>query len=145
MKDTPSNETLHERAAETGVNQTYLLPPPTPELSMVVRSLASILLGQAVADGEVYETEMRLIERILKKTFYVDDAHVERFVREALNDSVEIGSLAFENSLTTLRERFLPHQRKRFRDALMEVAESDGYVDERERCFFYYVSKRLGF
>jgi uncharacterized tellurite resistance protein B-like protein len=144
MKDTPSNETLHEKVAKTVVNQAYLSPPPTPELSMIVRSLASILLGQAVADGEVYETEMRRIERILKKTFYVDDAHIERLVREALNDSVDIGSLAFENSLTTLRERFLPHQRERFKDALMEVAQSDGYFDERERCFLYYVSKRLG-
>ncbi|MFO0416023.1 MAG: TerB family tellurite resistance protein [Pseudomonadota bacterium] len=118
--------------------------PPSPELALIVRSLASVLIGQAVADGEVHEAEMRHIERVLRKTFYLGQEDTQRFVREALNQSVEIGSLAFENALEALRERFLPHQRKRFQEALFEVAQSDGHIDERERLFSYYVSRRLG-
>jgi uncharacterized tellurite resistance protein B-like protein len=111
---------------------------------MVVRSFASVLLGQAVADGMVYAVEMRRIEQILRKTFYLGQADTQRLVREALSESARIGSLAFENSLAALRERFLPHQRKRFQEALVEVAESDGDVDGRERRFLSYVSKSLG-
>jgi uncharacterized tellurite resistance protein B-like protein len=117
---------------------------PSPELSRLVRSFASILLAEAVADGDVQAVEMQRIGRILRKTFYLGHADTERLVREALSESVEIGSLAFENSLQTLRERFLPHQRKRFAEALIEVAESDGQVVERERHLFAYVCKRLG-
>jgi uncharacterized tellurite resistance protein B-like protein len=145
MKDNSSSDPLFERASDAPpVNDFYSLHPPSPELSVIVRSFASVLLGQAVADGEVYSAEMQRIEQILRKMFYLGAADIERLVREALNESAEIGSLAFENSLNALRERFLPHQRRRFQDALLEVAESDGSVDDRERCFFYYVSKRLG-
>lgn len=118
--------------------------PPSPEMALIVRSFASVLIGQAVADGEVQDAEMRRIERILQKTFYLGHEDTTRFIREALSQSVSIGSLAFENSLEALRERFLPHQRRRFYDALLEVAESDGNVDDRELHFSAYVSKRLG-
>jgi uncharacterized tellurite resistance protein B-like protein len=119
-------------------------PPPSPELAMVVRSFASVLLGQAVADGMVHAVEMRRIEQILRKTFYLGQTDAQRLIREALSESAGIGTLAFENSLAALRERFLPHQRKRFQEALVEVAESDGQVDARERRFLSYVNKRLG-
>jgi uncharacterized tellurite resistance protein B-like protein len=131
---------------DTCLNADHPNSPQTtsPELAMLARSFASVLLAQAVADGDVHAVEIRRIERILRKTFYIGHADTERFVREALDDSAEIGSLAFENSLETLRERFLPHQRQRFIEALMEVAESDGYVVEKELIFSAYVRKRLG-
>jgi hypothetical protein len=144
MEDTFANEPIGVSPIEAVISQDTGSPPPSPELALVVRSFASILLGQAVADGEIYQAEMRRIERILRKTFYLNAPDVERFMREALNESVEIGSLAFENALSILREKFLPHQRKRFQDALLEVSESDGSVDDKERSLFYYVSKRLG-
>jgi uncharacterized tellurite resistance protein B-like protein len=144
MENTRTNEPLGVSPSEAEICRNPGAPPPSPELALVVRSFASILLGQAVADGEVYQAEMRRIEGILRKTFYLDPADVERIMREALSESVEIGSLAFENALSTLRERFLPHQRKRFQDAIMEVSQSDGSVDEKERFLFYYISKRLG-
>jgi uncharacterized tellurite resistance protein B-like protein len=111
---------------------------------MIVRSFASVLIGQAVADGEVQGVEMLHIEDILRKNFYIARADIQRLVREALTESAEIGSLAFENALCALRERFLPHQRKRVEEALLEIAKIDGYIDDKERVFFAYVSKRLG-
>jgi uncharacterized tellurite resistance protein B-like protein len=144
MKSTQSDVFIDDPTTDVAVEHLDVTPPPSPELAMIVRSFASVLLGQAVADGEVQAVEMRQIERILRKTFYLGHSDTERFVREALNESVEIGSLAFENSLEALRERFLPQQRERFQEALLEVAEVDGYVDDRERFFAAYVSRRLG-
>jgi len=144
MRDNPDKLEFNQIKHDAAVNHFDANPTPSPELAVTVRSFASVLIGQAIADGEARSAEMRRIETILRKTFYIEDVDIERFVREALNDSVEIGSLAFENALNSLRERFLPSQRRRFQDALLEVAESDGCVDDRERFFFYYVSKRLG-
>lgn len=142
MKTTPNDVLSDDPATESATRHPDT--PPSPELAMIVRSFASVLLGQAVADGEVHAAEMRNIERILQRTFYLGYEDTKRFVREALDQSVAIGSLAFENSLEALRERFLPHQRKRFCEALQEVAESDGYIDDREILFSAYVTKRLG-
>lgn len=144
MKNTASDTSFDGPPTEAVVQNLDATPSPSPELEMIVRSFASILIGQAVADGEVHDAEIRQIERVLRKTFYLGSTDTQRFVREALSDASEIGSLAFENALVALRERFLPHQRQRFQEALLEVAESDGYVDDRERVFFSYVSKRLG-
>lgn len=144
MKHPVSTQPLNDAAPPAALIPTDSATSPSPELAMIVRSFASILIGQAVADGEVQAVEMRHIEDILRKNFYVARADIQRLVREALTESAEIGSLAFENALCALRERFLPHQRKRVEEALMEVAKSDGYVDDKERVFFAYVSKRLG-
>jgi|GEM_PF-6394629 len=144
MRDNSDKLDLNQAKHDVAVNHFDVSPTPSPEMAMIIRSFASVLLGQAIADGEVRSAEMRRIQAILRKTFYISDVDIERFLREALNDSVEIGSLAFENALNSLRERFLPSQRRRFQDALLDVAESDGCVHDRERFFFYYVNKRLG-
>jgi uncharacterized tellurite resistance protein B-like protein len=144
MKHPENTLPFHDATLDTAAPHTDSSPSPSPELAMIVRSFAAVLIGQAVADGEVQAVEMRHIEDILRKNFYVARADIQRLVREALTESTEIGSLAFENALCALRERFLPHQRKRVEEALFEIAKVDGYVDDRERVFFAYVSKRLG-
>ena len=144
MKAPSPGSLCDDTGSDGGIKGGELVPAPSPELALIARSFASVLIGQAVADGEVRASEMRHIERVIRKTFYLAEVDAQRFVREALEQSAVIGSLAFENALETLRDKFLPHQRKRFQEALIELAESDGQIDEKERLLACYVSKRLG-
>jgi hypothetical protein len=64
MKGTPGNERLRDYNTKAVICHHASTPPPSPELAVIVRSFASILLGQAVADGEVYAAEIQRIERI---------------------------------------------------------------------------------
>ena len=128
-------------AAEMVLEDGHVLSPP---LSTIVRALATTLLAQSAADGEVLELEVRRIELLLRKIYYLTPGDVRRTVRQALKEGATLGELSVDNALTSLASRLTERQRERVIELLNEVGHSDGKLHVQELLFIRRVRERLG-
>jgi uncharacterized tellurite resistance protein B-like protein len=109
----------------------------------LMRYTAILLLGQALIDGEVRAIELNRINQLIYRLYRVPKNEIDTITKEALYSYHELGVLAIDNSASVLHRLLSRSQKESILHHMVEIADSDGVIDNTEHALLKHVGSIL--
>lgn len=129
-------------------NSVVTLEPPerissSVRLRNLMRNTATLLLGQALIDGQVAHIELNRIKQLLYRLYRASDEEISVIMKEATYGYHELGIMAVDNSASMLQKMLSRPQKEAVLHHMMEIADSDGVIDKTEHALLKHVGSIL--